>query len=742
MVGANDRSPGEGPPDPRVLAEQVRMLYVRAPIAQATVVVNAALVSWIFWDLVPHERSIAWFATLCTLAALRLVLIVAYQRQNVGPSDAEIWARRFVAGAALTGICWGAAALIFYAPHSAVHQLFLAFVLGGMTAGAASSNASHTPAFVAYAAPALLPMVARMATQGDAIHAAMAFMLTVFGVAIAGISRSGSRTLEESLYLRFRNDALVEGLTAAQDRLASLNVSLERRVDERTEELQRALEQRVASEARLAVTLGSIGDALIATDRRGSITLFNGVAESLTGWKAAAALGEPLDEVFHIIDDVTRERAGSPLDRVLGERIVFGPGTCTLVARDGTERPIAMTAAPIRAGGAVVGVVLVFRDQTQERRAEEALRQADQRKSQFIAVLSHELRNPLAPIRSSLYLLEHASQDKKRSARALEVIQRQTQHLTRLVDDLLDATRISQGKIELRRARIDASDVVRRVCDDYRTAFRDRDVELRVQAPAPVWIDADETRIAQVVGNLLHNAAKFSREGGTVVVKVGSSAGQAEIRVRDDGMGISPDLLPQVFEPFVQEYGGLARTTGGLGLGLALVKGLVELHGGSVQARSEGVDRGAEFILTFPLAPARARQAPTPAPAASAKRAPATVLVIEDNLDSAHTIADVLVLEGHRVHVATDARSGIARALELKPDVILCDIGLPDMDGYEIARTLRADDRLRSTRLIALSGYAQPEDRRRAVEAGFDNHISKPAAIDVLLAVIASSDRS
>jgi signal transduction histidine kinase len=618
----DDRPRDSSAPDPRVLAEQVRLLYVRAPIAQATVVVNACLVAWIFWDLVPRGRTLAWVTALCALVLVRMALVRAYRRSATAaePSEAGAWGRRFVVASGLTGVCWGAAAFIFYTPQSPVHELFLAFVLGGMAAGAASSNGSHLPAFVAYAAPALLPLVLRLALEREPAHAAMAFMVVLFAVAVGGISRSGSRTLQEALRLRFANEALVEDLTAARQRLERLNADLERRVGERTGELERALALRVASETRLV-------------------------------------------------------------------------------------------------------------------EAHEALRESDQRKNQFIAVLSHELRNPLAAIRTSLYLLEHAARDDQRFVRAREVIDRQAGHLTRLVDDLLDATRISRAKIDLRRARIDARQVVRAACDDHRAEFLDRDLDLRVETSAPAWIDADETRIAQVVGNLLHNAAKFSRAGGTVVVSVAPAGDRAEIRVRDDGVGISTDLLPHVFDPFVQGYGGLARTKGGLGLGLALVKGLVELHGGSVHVRSEGVDRGAEFIVQLPLARAPAVRAVTPVPLAAARKA--SVLVIEDNLDSARSIADVLSLEGHHVHVATDARSGIAKARELKPDVILCDIGLPDMDGYEIARAIRAEAWLRSTRLVALSGYAQPEDRQRAAEAGFDQHIAKPAAMEDLLATVA-----
>jgi signal transduction histidine kinase len=611
--------------DALVLGEQVEMLYARASIAQATVVVNACLVAWVFWGFVPAGRSIAWVASLCALSALRLALVRAYRRQASVASDARVWAHRFTAGAALTGACWGAAAFVFHAPSSPIRQVFLAFVLGGMTAGAASSNASYTPAFVAFAAPALLPMVVRLAAEREPVHAAMAFMLTLFGVAVAGISRSGSRTIEEALRLRFRNEALVEDLSAAHHSLESLNAELEQRIRGRTDELERILALRTTSEERLAATL-------------------------------------------------------------------------------------------------------------------EALRESDRKKSEFIAVMSHELRNPLAPIRSSLYVIERAPHDSDEFARAREILRRQTAHLVRLVDDLLDVTRISQGKIELRRARIDARDVVRHACEAFRPEFRERNVELRVETSDPVWIDADETRIAQAVGNLLHNAAKFSGEGGTVVASVRAAGDQAKIRVRDDGVGISAEVLPLVFEPFVQGHGGLARTKGGLGLGLALVKGLVELHGGAVFAHSEGPGRGAELVLTLPLTPAPDRAVTAPAsaclPAVAPRREALDVLIIEDNADAARSIADVLRMEGHHVRIAADGRAGLAEARERTPEVVLCDIGLPDLDGYDVARALRTDAALRSTRLIALSGYAQPEDLQRAAEAGFDRHISKPASVDTVLAAI------
>ena len=410
-----------------------------------------------------------------------------------------------------------------------------------------------------------------------------------------------------------------------------------------------------------------------------------------------------------------------------------------LEVETGRGRRVAMlgSAAPLRdAVGRVRGSIAAFVDITARNRVEAErerllaqVGEADRRKGEFLAVLSHELRNPLAPIRNSLYLLDRSPPGSERAARAREIIRRQTDHLTRLIDDLLDVTRISRGKIELQRASVDAREVVRRACDDYRASFKERGLALCAEIPdEPVWIDADETRIAQVVGNLLHNAGKFGREGGTVTVSVGTVGGQAEVRVRDDGMGIGPELLPRVFEPFVQGDECLARTKGGLGLGLALVKGLVELHGGSVRAHSEGAGRGAEFTVALPLGHEGQSEWPPAAPDAGDDRR-RRVLVIDDNKDEATTLADALELIGHSVEVAYDGKEGLDKARSFQPDVVLCDIGLPGMDGYEVARAMRGDPALTATKLIAVTGYARPEDVATAREAGFDQHMAKPASI-------------
>ncbi|MGE5414578.1 MAG: PAS domain S-box protein, partial [Syntrophomonadaceae bacterium] len=331
-------------------------------------------------------------------------------------------------------------------------------------------------------------------------------------------------------------------------------------------------------------------------------------------------------------------------------------------------------------------------------RANERLIEADRHKTEFLGVLSHELRNPLAPIRNSIFLLEQLPAESVQAARARQVIRRQTEHLARLVDDLLDVTRISRGKIQLQREVVDLRNVVRRTCEDHRAIFEESAIELNLDFPvAPVWADVDPTRIAQVVGNLLANSGKFTPSRGAVTVRVRGGDGHAVICVRDTGIGMDPAQIARMFEPFAQEDRTLARTRGGLGLGLALSKGLIELHGGTIAARSAGPGEGSEFTIMLPLA--AAADDPT-IPAADAHRAGARrrVLIIEDNTDAARTLADVLEIVGHEVIIARDGTSGIALAHELKPDVVICDLGLPDVDGYEVARTLRQDESLRATR--------------------------------------------
>jgi signal transduction histidine kinase/ActR/RegA family two-component response regulator len=372
-----------------------------------------------------------------------------------------------------------------------------------------------------------------------------------------------------------------------------------------------------------------------------------------------------------------------------------------------------------------------------------SLEEADRRKNQFLAMLSHELRNPLAPVRNSLYILDQSKPGSEQARRAKSVIDRQVGHLTRLVEDLLDVTRISRGKIQIQRERVDLRDLARRAVEDYREAFEQSNVSLELSlADDVLWVNADRTRLAQATGNLLGNAVKFTPAGGKAIVSVecNTKLGQAVLRVRDTGIGIAPDMLPRVFEPFAQADTTLDRSRGGLGLGLALVKGLVELHGGTASAESAGLDKGAEFTVRLPLEPQGVAVAVATPRRAAIQGVARRILVIEDNADAAESLREVLELNDHTVEVAFTGPEGLEKAHSFMPDVVLCDIGLPGMDGYEVARMMRRAQSLRGTKLVALTGYAAPEDVAKARDAGFDVHLAKPPSAEKIERVLSGSD--
>lgn len=403
---------------------------------------------------------------------------------------------------------------------------------------------------------------------------------------------------------------------------------------------------------------------------------------------------------------------------------------------DGEWRWIATEAVPrFSESGEFLGHVGTSLDITERKQAEETLREADRRRSEFLAMLSHELRNPLTPVRNSVYLLDKNASLDNRGRRAVAIIDRQVSHLARLIDDLLDVMRITRGKIRLQLARLNLVEVVQRTVEDHRAVLERHHVTLQLPKE-PTWIAGDATRLVQVVGNLLNNAAKFTPADGSIAVSLAKVGADAVVEIADDGMGMEALTIGQLFQPFAQADRGLDRSQGGLGLGLALVKGLVDLHGGEVRAHSDGPGRGSRFTVTLPL-----EQRATPEEQATASRdekAERSVLIIEDNLDAAESLGQVLGLAGHHVAIAFNGAEGVAKAHELAPDIVLCDIGLPGgMDGYAVARALRHGAEQSSAFLVALTGYAQPEDQRRALEAGFDAHLAKPPDLEALNQMIA-----
>jgi PAS domain S-box-containing protein len=765
-------------------------------------------------------------------------------------------------------------------------------------------------------------------------------------------------------------------------------------------EVQDTLEQKEW----LRVTLASIGDAVITTDAHGRITFLNATAESLTGWTQEDAVGQPLETVFHIINEKTRRKVESPADKALREGVVVGLANHSLlIARDGTERPIDDSAAPIRdGGGKTAGVVLVFRDITERREAErpvshalahaenviatlrepflvldselrvrlanqsfyqnfrtskedtenrliyelgdgqwdipglrrlledvlpqnhafdgfsvehdfpeigrrsmllnarrirdnepgelillaiedvterkqaqenlmtselsyrrlfetardgilildfdtgqivdanpfigeilgygreellgkelwqigmfndievsrrtyhdlkqkgyvryehlplkskdgrtvevefvsniyrvdgrrvaqcnirdiserrrlqrevqqqaEELADAHRRKDEFLAMLSHELRNPLAPIANAAQLLALEKDPNPIQAEACAIIGRQVAHMTRLVDDLLEVSRITTGRLHIDQERVALSGIVDQAVETMRPLIDRRRHKLTVSLPTkPIMLYADAARLTQVVSNLLDNAAKYTEEGGTISLKVRRKGDQAVLRVRDNGIGIAPELLPRVFDLFTQAEKSLARSRGGLGVGLTLVRTLVELHGGKVEARSSGPGKGSEFILCLPVAPSLVSSMLSTAIAAAPVTRSLRVLVVDDNVDLTTVLGMMVRRMGHHASVANGGAEALEAALKHRPDVIFLDIGLPVMDGYEVAKLIREEAVLQNTLLVALTGYGREENVLRSQKAGFDQHLVKPVdfkTIEGILTALAKS---
>jgi two-component system, chemotaxis family, CheB/CheR fusion protein len=384
------------------------------------------------------------------------------------------------------------------------------------------------------------------------------------------------------------------------------------------------------------------------------------------------------------------------------------------------------TRLPLRdPSGGIVGTFSVSRDVTDRRRAEDKIREGIRRRDQFLAMLSHELRNPLGAIVNAMTLLEWNDERSASSGKALSVIDRQTRHMARLLDDLLEVSRVTQNKIELRKAVVDlrviAEDAIRATQAD----FERHNLKLTTEIEdTPLYVDADSARLQQIHLNLLNNAAKYTPAGGNVKISVCREEGQAVVRVCDDGVGILPEMLEGIFDLFVQSDKTLDRAEGGMGVGLTLVRSLVEMHGGAVEAHSDGPDCGSEFIVRLPLAVRPAEEAPAEAPR-KAWPSGGTVVIVEDNPDSRETLQHLLELSGYRVIAAASGREGLMAIKSERPEIAIIDIGLPGMNGYEVARELRADGAAKSY-LVALTGYGQPSDRREALAAGFDEHLVKP----------------
>jgi PAS domain S-box-containing protein len=628
----------------------------------------------------------------------------------------------------------------------------------------------------------------------------------------------------------------------------------------------------------LRVTLVSIGDAVITTDTELRVTFLNPAAQALTGWAQEEAAGAPLEQVFHIVNESTRQPVENPAMRALREGAIVGlVNHSILVGRDGTERPIDDSAAPIcDETGKVFGVVLVFRDVSESRRAEEALREsqerlsmalaaagmgtwradlrtntivrdanlnrllglgevvttlplddcfarvhpddrpgmveafnaaikergpcevevrvvlddgtqrwirekgklvggnggqpeymtgvtvditpekhaekrvygllaelreADRRKNEFLATLAHELRGPLAALRNLLEIMKHADANADLIPQARSTMERQLAQMVRLIDDLLNVTRISRGKIELKRERVELASVICQAVEASRPLADSAGHDLRITLPTePIYLNADPVWLAQVFCNLLNNACKYTDPGGRIGLIAERQGSDVVVKVEDTGIGIPPEMLPRVFEMFMQVEPTRDRSRGGLGIGLTLVRRLVEMTGGSVEAHSAGADRGSEFIVRLPAAVEvkdHSQDGPAGDGGQAARASGRRILVVDDNKDAADTLAALLRVMGNDVHAAYDGLEAVRAAAAFRPDAVLMDIGLPKLDGYEAARRIREQQRDSDILLIALTGWGHDEDKRRSQAAGFDFHLTKPVEPDSLQRLLA-----
>ena len=629
---------------------------------------------------------------------------------------------------------------------------------------------------------------------------------------------------------------------------------------------QRAARNLAEQAERLRTTLASIGDAVITTDLHGRITNMNAVAESLTGWANADAIGQTLDAVFKIVNEETRGGVENPATRALKDGVIVGLANHTvLIARDGSELPIDDSAAPIRCKeGEIVGCVLVFRDVTErqqleklnnerligarklasivdssndaiisqstdgviqswnaaadrmfgfsaseavgrhisvlippERAGEEdrimnrlrvgdaiehfdtvrvrkdgkriqvsltispvrdadgrmvgaskivrdiserkkleddlrqlavELSEAHARKDEFLATLAHELRNPLAPIRNGLQVLRLGGDGQAAGVEQTRIMmERQLGQLVRLVDDLMDVSRITRGNMELRKERVSLASVIHSAIETSTPIMDERGHHLTLTLPAePIVVDADITRLAQVFANLLNNAAKYMDRGGEIFLSAEQEGDEVVVTVKDQGIGIASDQINRIFQMFTQVDGSLEKAQGGLGIGLTLVRRLTEMHGGTIVAQSEGIGKGSQFVVRLPIvaeaSPARAASSPeSPAPKSDLR-----ILIVDDNRDGADSLAMMLEVMGNETRIAYDGQEGVDVARVWRPDLILLDIGLPKLNGYEACRRIRAQPGGEGAVIIAVTGWGQEEDRRRSKEAGFDHHLVKP----------------
>ncbi len=516
-----------------------------------------------------------------------------------------------------------------------------------------------------------------------------------------------------------------------QSRLRTTLDAVSRRMQSRPSIDAVEIRRLVVSDRYLASVLQHAHDAIVSLDRGGHVISWNAGAQRLFGLTDAEVRGRDFTTLFADADDfratLNDARSGSDWR---GEFALAAPNAATHVD--------AVFDRIFDETGQLAGFGVILRDITQQHQAQQTLLESSRQKDEFLAMLGHELRNPLAPIRNAAQVIALLAHENPKARSAAAIIERQVAHMTHLVDDLLDVARVTRGIVSLEREPVALADVVREAVEQVQPTLTQQGhlLSLEVQDER-LSVMGDRKRLVQVVTNLLTNAAKYTDRGGNIWISLASSGSEASLTIRDDGVGIAADLLPRVFDLFAQGERPSDRALGGLGLGLALVKSLVQLHGGRVEATSPGSGGGSRFTIILPkLLDSNEAVPAEAAPVSAPNGAGLSIMVVDDNADAVQTLTMLLEMLGHRVHAETDSTVALERAAELRPDVFVLDIGMPRIDGYELAHRLRADDRLGHPTLIALTGYGQPSDVARGKEAGFDHHFVKPLDIERLDAVL------
>jgi PAS domain S-box-containing protein len=515
----------------------------------------------------------------------------------------------------------------------------------------------------------------------------------------------------------------------------------------------------------LHVTLSSIGDAVIATDTNGRVTFMNSVTESLTGWNRGEAIGRLLEETFQIINAQTRQPAENPVARVLREGSVVGMANHTrLIARGGAEIPIDDSAAPIKSAGALIGVVMVFRDVTERHRVEEERERflareraahaeaesANSAKDEFLATVSHELRTPLNAILGWSRLLRIGQLDAQAACKAIEIVENNAKAQAQLIEDLLDVSRIVSGKLRINYEQVNLVTVIEAAIETARPAAQAKSIQLSAELDSAAGaVIGDATRLQQVIWNPLSNAVKFTPKDGSVEIRLERDDSHAQVTISDIGQGISQDFLPHVFDRFRQADSKDTRRHGGLGLGLAIVRHLVEMHGGAVKADSPGEGHGATFTVRLPIKTAQTEtgkmieeQAANSSPLLDwlPSLNGVKVLAVDDEASAREIISAVLTQCGATVTAVASAADAITVLAQSRPDVLVSDIGMPDENGYELISKVRKlkPEQGGNIPAVALTAYARTEDRMRALAAGFQSHVPKPIEPAELALVVAS----